>query len=456
MRIERYLGIAFVVATLAYLPVLYNLQYIGEESVYSLMSYEMNFNQSWMVATLYDEPYWRPPLFNWLIIFGSKAIGWNKSLEVARFISITSSILCAISVYWFSKNINLKLSTSLGNALIFITCWQISFNYGWLAYSDALLNFLTTLGIFLAILSAKTSKTSYLYCSIAVAFLAVLTKAVTGYFHITVALIIASYFYKNLAFLVKAKVLLSHILFGLLFYSWNKLSPTGEITSLGAASDITQKFNGFLSITYPLHLLELALTLFANFLPWSLIFLWFFIRDRKKLKTSIVSQDFLVLITVAISIFLPYWIAPHGHSRYLLPVYAPLSILFGAYLNHLKIGLLIIPTSICMIALKVIYLTILFPTYVTNYRPNISAIAQDIYSITNNYPIYANDGGWVGIAVTDTINRHNSNNIIRLYTNSVTDAFVISHVGEPQVGQLIKDYGKIRLLCVGKACSKSH
>lgn len=43
--------------------------YIGEEATYTISSYEMWYQHHYFYATTYGLPYWRPPLFNWLIIF---------------------------------------------------------------------------------------------------------------------------------------------------------------------------------------------------------------------------------------------------------------------------------------------------------------------------------------------------------------------------------------------------
>ena len=61
---------------LSYIIMFWSVQYAGEESVYTIMSYEMYVNKTWLTPTLYGEPYWRPPLFNWLIILLSMFMGW--------------------------------------------------------------------------------------------------------------------------------------------------------------------------------------------------------------------------------------------------------------------------------------------------------------------------------------------------------------------------------------------
>jgi hypothetical protein len=42
--------------------------YIGEEGVYTISSYEMWYHHHYLYPTTYGLAYWRPPLFNWLIL----------------------------------------------------------------------------------------------------------------------------------------------------------------------------------------------------------------------------------------------------------------------------------------------------------------------------------------------------------------------------------------------------
>jgi len=446
-----------LVSLICYLPVLTNLQYVGEESVYTLMSYEMKTNNSWLTATMYGEAYWRPPLFNWLIIAGSNFIGWEYSLEVARLISILATFSSTLAIFFFSKRINLSNDAASINAIIFATCWQISCNYGWLGYSDALFNAFVTMGILCAILTSKEKNVRWFLLAMVCAFLGMLTKALTGYIHILAAFIITSFFYKKNGYAYAFKIFFLNVFFWSGFYLWKTLSPSGLVTSQGAITDITEKLNGFLNAAYLSHLIQLPVTLLINMAPWSILLLWVIYHQKKTALKNISKTpiEIKLMAWIFLSIFLPYLIAPHGHSRYLLPAFMPASFVAGHYLYQavrLKYFML---TCIAIISFKLIYLGWLFPFYTKTYRPNIHLISAEISEITEGHDIYANDGGWVGIAIVDQLNQKNMGKTpIRKYSNEVDHGFIINNSEDSSIGPVVKNYKKTYLLCKGNACKK--
>jgi hypothetical protein len=52
------------------------VEYIGQETVYPLMSYEMWFYGKYLTPSMYGMDYWRPPLYNLMIIPVAQLIGW--------------------------------------------------------------------------------------------------------------------------------------------------------------------------------------------------------------------------------------------------------------------------------------------------------------------------------------------------------------------------------------------
>src|SRR5208337_4515404 len=94
----------FGLAALSFLLTL-PVQYIGQESGYPLMSYEMWFHGKYLTPSMYGLYYWRPPLFNLMIIPVAQLIGWDHMLVAARIVALTATISSALLLAWFVRRL---------------------------------------------------------------------------------------------------------------------------------------------------------------------------------------------------------------------------------------------------------------------------------------------------------------------------------------------------------------
>ncbi|MFI0455384.1 MAG: hypothetical protein ACH34P_03850, partial [Candidatus Rickettsiella isopodorum] len=74
--------------------------YMGEEAVYTISSYEMWYQHHYLYPTTYGLPYWRPPLFNWLIICFASLIGWKHMLVASRLVAALATIATSFMLIW--------------------------------------------------------------------------------------------------------------------------------------------------------------------------------------------------------------------------------------------------------------------------------------------------------------------------------------------------------------------
>ena len=79
------------------------VEYIGQESVYPLMSYEMWFYGKYLAPSMYGVYYWRPPLYNLMIVPVAQLMGWNHMLVAARLVALTATISSALLLAWFVR-----------------------------------------------------------------------------------------------------------------------------------------------------------------------------------------------------------------------------------------------------------------------------------------------------------------------------------------------------------------
>ena len=127
----------FIAALVMLLP-LPVMQYIGEESWYTLSAYEMFVNHKWWHQTLMGFDLSKTPMFNWLIIAVAQVIGWEHLDIAPRVVSVFSTWGSAFVVYKMARHLYPQHNhTPWLAALIYLTMGEVSFWYGWLGYADA-------------------------------------------------------------------------------------------------------------------------------------------------------------------------------------------------------------------------------------------------------------------------------------------------------------------------------
>lgn len=246
----------------SYIIMFWSVQYAGEESVYTIMSYEMYVNKTWLTPTRYGEPYWRPPLFNWLIILLSMLMGWQQSLAAARIISALATFASASLIYWIVKRVWEKENMAFFTGLIYLCFGQVLFGYGWKSYSDALFGAFTLSAMLFGWLAVKETAMKWLAIALITALLGFLTKALTVFIFLGLTIIISVFAYRNLKFILSLKSLSLYLITGLSVIEWYKLAPAGADMSSGMLSDIIDKVINFNWNKFFLHSLSFPVKTF--------------------------------------------------------------------------------------------------------------------------------------------------------------------------------------------------
>ena len=93
-----------VLALLSLMPNLSKYPFKGEESLRTIVAFEMWYSKSYFQPTFLGEPYFnKPPLFNWLIIAYSHTFPWSEI--TGRAVSLTFLFLTTLAVGLFSYNL---------------------------------------------------------------------------------------------------------------------------------------------------------------------------------------------------------------------------------------------------------------------------------------------------------------------------------------------------------------
>ena len=161
---------------------------------------------------------------------------------------------------------------------------------------------------------------------------------------------------------------------------------------------------------------------------------------------------------------MPYWLAPHSHFRYLVPILPLFAIVLAAAIS--KCGKELVAVTVkwlwVAVALKVVVALTAFPYYQRHYRgENYALAARDILARTAGHPLYTQNVSASGLNVTAHLD------MLRLPRSPLTVpppqwdyGFVIAYEPDPGLGQVAKHYrlggDELYLLCRGKACDSAN
>lgn len=398
----------WIFAALSFVPLLFLVQFTGEEAVYTLVPFEMHVSGSLLEPTIHGEPYRRPPLFNWLVLGMAEVGGWDFSLFYVRFVSAASSILSSVVIYLFVRRVlGQEDDRSLVAAVLYLTCWQVIGGYGWKGYADALFGFLTLLSILSTWQLIQGGRAWFLWSlALALASLsAFLTKAITVYVFILGFL--AARFILNKESRVKRLLRVGPALLmsGVFALIWYHASPYGEIMASGASDDIFERYLDGDASDYVKNFFTFSLESLLNFFPLSFIVIFCWVYSKSFSSGSKFGD---VAGLAALINFIPYALTSHTHSRYLMPIYG-LAAIYAAFLctrdTFQARRRLFLRCVTFVIGLKFVFALVLFPLYTHYKRPNVEKLALDVVLLADGRRIFSTDESWIGLSVADVINR---------------------------------------------------
>lgn len=434
------------------------LSYIGEEGVYTISSYEMWYHHHYLYPTTYGLAYWRPPLFNWLIIGFANLSSWENMLVASRLVTALATIATSFMLMWLANRLFKTPYFGLFTALVYLTSDAL-FYHGWLAYSDPLFAFFVVSAISFLWVANLEQRYGFVWLSVIFLIAAFMTKALTAYvFYIISFIFIVYYNGKLKSFLLKSFNALPYLFSVLFYFFWNIASH--RITETGMWTDIFSKFyhvswNGYIQqiIVFPLEAC-------CRFLPASGFAIYFFLKKKIE-KITFSLYLILTLSGIILFNFIPYWLAPHTSIRYLLPLYPFIALLLAVVLWHLPKRQL--KTLIFWIALAILVkyaeLALLY-YYQLYYRGNYTLAAKQLILQAKDFPIYANDFVATGLSVTAEIDRliYPSPPLRDTQFAKEKNYFIINDKIDAKLGRLYKriNLGKqgttVYLLCQGNAC----
>jgi uncharacterized membrane protein YeaQ/YmgE (transglycosylase-associated protein family) len=173
-----------------------------------------------------------------------------------------------------------------------------------------------------------------------------------------------------------------------------------------------------------------------------------------------------IAIWTALLSLIPYWMSPHGSTRYLLPTFpffalvmAYCTVLSGQFLSNVMARLLV-----ANIAIGLVGSLVAIPLYQHYVRGNYAELARMILAQVGEQPIYANDVTAVGSSLVANLNTMRpSRPPITSPPLNFSSGYVLVHDADPTLGEISltisvgrnADGRRTRyLLCRGPACSQ--
>jgi len=454
---EKRARLLYALAALTFVPTLF-FYYVGEEAIFPLTSYEMWHAGEWVRQFIYGVNLKHNPLYNWLIIPLAQTFGWDHVLVVARALTVAATISTGLVLGWLAQALYGDRVFSAFAALLCLTLADTFFYRGWLAYVDPLFGLFIVSAI--AALWVGCERRSYrllLAAAIAIS-LAFMAKAFTAYvfYGVACAVLLLRPDYRR--FLLGYRALLTQLVVIAVPVIWLQFLPqnTGQGGRLFA--EMLSKLEVGALSAYLLKLIAYPAETLVRLSPAVALAAYYGWRRRELLRGGWQSHDAMI-IAIALVNYLPYWLAPISHSRYLVPIY-PLFALIIARLLW-RAGALAVTGRWIMglIIAKLIVVLVVFPLYQEHYRGrNYEEVARDIVVRTQGQPLYTSNVSASGVSVSMHANLlRPSQPPLTFPPEGWRSGFLIAYTAEPKDGQVVIRYRlggtDLYLLCRGEACA---
>jgi len=416
------------------------MQYVGEESYYTLGAYEMFVRGIWWHQSLFGSDIPKTPFFPWMIIAVSHVTGWEHLDIAPRIVSVFSSWGTAFIAFKMARRLYPQHAhAGWMAALIYLTMGEVSFWYGWLGYVDATFSFFIFAAITCLWVAIEDQRPAFCFLSFVMISLAFMVKNISCYAILGIASLVLLHRYhrwqllKHPVFVVSALLAIS---VPWLYQHYIIHSASNATMAVGHALD---NFRGYSFLAYFKHWFTYPVLFFARAFPVTVLLLWFYWqqRQRYRMDTSLVTLIWLLTATMA-----PFWLSAGGTPRYLIPFYGLLTLLLSGFVLQLDIKKTSIAfkVMVLIIILKVPYSLAVLP-YIKDWRPerDIRAVVEEISTITQQHSIRTMNDVATGLSIAAYLDvQLPPEKYIRWYNGSEHQVYIMAEVKTPNFGKLIK------------------
>jgi 4-amino-4-deoxy-L-arabinose transferase-like glycosyltransferase len=427
------------VAMLLPLPI---MQYVGEESYYTLGAYEIFVTQDWWHQSIFGISWPKTPLYNWLIIAVAQIIGWQHLDIAPRIVSVVASWGSAFVVFvmarrFFSSHEHAPWLA----ALIYLTMGEIFFWYGWLGYADATFSFFIFSSIACMWIAIEDESFAWLAGSLVLISLAFMIKNISCYALLGAASLVLLHRHRRWQLLKKPWFILPGLLTLTVpwLYQHFALETGSNITV--AIFDALRNFTGYGLLDYLGHWVSYPLLFLARAFPITLLVLWFYWRENQHYTFD---SNLMTLAWILLACLAPFWLSASGTPRYLIPFYGLLALLLTGLVLQLdtKQSKLVLRAMALIIILKIPYSFFVLP-YIKDWRPerDIKAVVEDILQTTEGKTIRTRDDVATGLSIGAYLDiRLPAEQYIRWYDGKEKQVYILCDTKIPELGEIVKSY----------------
>ncbi|MDQ6970030.1 MAG: glycosyltransferase family 39 protein [Mariprofundus sp.] len=420
------------------------MQYVGEEGLMALKSYEMFVRDDWLHSSIFGMIWPHSVLWHWPVIAISSLIGWEHVDLAVRFTSVMATWLgatcAAMTARWLygSKHAHVGWLA----ALVYLSMGEVAFWYGWLGYVDATFGFF----IFAAITSLwraiEDERFTWFLLSLFFISLAFLTKNITAYVLFGISGFILLWQLKRWSLLKKFWFIPSGLLALSVPVLWQSfVVPSGANTATTSINDVLRNFTGYSIFDYLKHWISFPLIFLFRALPVSLVLVWLWLRKKHRF---ILDQKLTILALLLIACFLPFWISAGATPRYLVPLYGLVALLLTGFMlqlnpQHLRQSIMLIAL---VVLLKIPYSLAILP-YIKDWRPerDVKIVSTEIMQLTENAPLRTQNDVASGLAIAAYIDVwRQQRKPIHWYDGQENNVYILAEVETPAFGRLVKKW----------------
>jgi 4-amino-4-deoxy-L-arabinose transferase-like glycosyltransferase len=446
-----------ILAALAYAPAL-AFYYVGEEAIFPISALEMWSGGDWIRQHMYGANLQHNPLYNWLIIPLASLTGWQFMLPVARAITIAATLATAAILGWLTLCLLRDRALAWFAALVYLCMADVALYRGWLAYVDPLFGMFVFGAIAALWVACALTRPALLAVAVLCLTAAFMSKAFTAYVFYATAVFVLLFTAPARRVLLSRTSIIVHLLALLAPLAWLHWVPGNAGQGGRMFAEIVAKLMPESLLQYAQQLLRFpaeSLLRMAPALPLAVYYAW---RRRISLR----GEPVLAMATaIALLSYLPYWLAPLGAIRYLVPVYPMVALAAAILLWRAGAPALAVSRRWLagMLVFKVIAMALFFPWYQSHYRgENYALAARDIIARTAGHPLYVTDVSASGMSVAGYIDAYVHPAPPLLRPPAAWDSgFVIAYEEDASLGQTFRHYplaaNNLYLLCRGAACA---
>jgi 4-amino-4-deoxy-L-arabinose transferase-like glycosyltransferase len=458
--LTRRLWILYAVAAAAFLPTL-RFYYVGEEAIFPLISLEMWHRGEWVRQYLFGHNLQHNPLFNWIIIALCQLTGWEHMLAVARAVTIAATVSAGVVLAWLARRVTGDSEFAVFAAVVYLMLADAVLYRGWLAYVDPLFAFFVFASIACLWVACRERRLALLALAVAALTAGFLAKALTAYVFYGVAVLVLAWGREGRRFLLSPGSIAIHAGGAAMVLAWYGVLLSGEGQGGRMFREIVDKLLAGGLLEYLGKLVAYPLETVAKLAPATLLAAYYGWRHRQVADHA--PQAFRVAAAIVFFNYLPYWLAPQSHTRYLMPLYPLAALVFAHLIWRAR------PASIAMtlrwfygvLAVKLVFALVLFPYYQKTYRgENYAEAARVILERTVGHALYHTNDSASGLSVAAYIN------VRRLPAPPLErpplqwdDGYVISYSPDDKMGRVAATFpvggNTLYLLCRGAACGKA-